>query len=329
MATQQDLDRRIKAVSNTRKITRAMEMIAAAKLRKAQQAIETLRPFADAIVDLTARVVNGIQAGANVPLLEKREAKKVCIVMFTGDRGLAGALNANVLRRSLALSKQWQAEGAEVRWLGVGKKGVASLQFRNLTVDNAWRGITDSPKFRDAEAIGKYIIQHFEAAEYDRVQLVYNSFESAMSQKVLVQDLLPLTDELMGVSISKLAQMQAEVEALPVDSEFRIKGGFGGAMQREKRDDEKTAQFEPDWFFEPESEELLARLLPTYIEQAIYRALLESTASEHGARMSAMRNATENAGEMIDNLTLQRNRARQAAITQEILEVVGGADALG
>ncbi len=308
MATLQDLNRRIKSVKNTRKITKAMEMVAAAKLRRAQQRIETLRPFADALIELTVRVSKGQQSAASHPLLVERDVENICIVMFTGDRGLAGALNTNVLRRSLELHKMWTEQGANVRWIGVGKKGVSSLQFRKLTVDHAYRGITDSPTFRDAEMIGQALIEEFTGSTYDKVVLVYNSFESAVSQRVITQDLLPLSDELL---------LQALTGFRP-----------DGVEQVLEPDAEPASKYQPDWFLEPDRETLLDRLLPTYVEQTVYRALLESTASEHGARMSAMRNASENAGDVIDQLTLQSNRARQAAITQEILEVVAGADAL-
>lgn len=311
MATLQDLDRRIKSVKNTRKITKAMEMVAAAKLRRAQLRIETLRPFADALIELTVLVTRGMQAPSDHALLAERDVENICIVMFTGDRGLAGALNANVLRQSLQLSKEWSSTGANVRWIGVGKKGVSSLQFRNLEVDHAYRGITDSPKYRDAEDIATSLIHAFRESTYDKVVLVYNHFESAMTQRVIVQDLLPMTDELLVQAVSGFAE-QPDDEGTPA-----------GAA-----DSDRTSKYRPDWIFEPDSAALLDRLLPTYVEQATYRALLESTASEHGSRMTAMRNASENAGEVIEKITLQRNRARQAAITQEILEIVAGADAL-
>jgi F-type H+-transporting ATPase subunit gamma len=267
------------------------------------------------------RVSNGIQAASPHPLLAERELKKVCILMFTGDRGLAGAINANVLRRSIEASRQYEAEGATVNWIAVGKKGASSLQFRKLEVDKAYRGITDSPKYRDAEEIASYVIEEFKAEKYDRVVMVYNRFESAMSQEVLTQDLLPLTEDLLGQAIERIrARQQAIAHA---------KGMSPLDMHAERDKNEgKGEKHQADWFFEPDGDELLDRLLPTYVEQTVFRALLESTASEHGSRMSAMRNASENAGDIIDQLTLQRNRVRQAAITQEILEVVAGADAL-
>ncbi|MCW2949121.1 MAG: synthase gamma chain [Thermoleophilia bacterium] len=297
MANTQDLNRRIGSVTNTRKITRAMEMVAAAKLRKAQDRIQVLRPFAEAIVELTARVAVGVGSAANHPLLERRDVKTAAIVLYTGDRGLAGALNANVLRRALQLRTEWLAEGVDVRFITVGRKGGGALGFRSIAVDASYEGITDSPKFRDAEAIGQRVIDHFREGEYDKVVLVYNHFDSAISQSVVVQDLLPLTDELLASAVAGTHEASEGVDS--------------------------------DWEFEPSEEALLDRLLPTYVEQTAFRALLESTASEHGARMTAMRNATDNAGEILDALTLERNRIRQAAITQEILEIVAGADALG
>jgi len=296
MANTQELNRRISSTTNTRKITRAMEMVAAAKLRRAQARIQTLRPFAEALVELTARVAVGIGDAVQHPLLERREVKTVALVMYTGDRGLAGALNANILKRSLALKAEWEAKGAQVRFIGVGRRGEGSLRFRGIDLDASYTGITDSPRFRDAEAIAGRVLDGFRAGEYDHVQVVYNHFDSAISQTVFAQDLLPLTDELLASAV--------------------------------KGDHPASAGVDPDWEFEPSEEGLLDRLLPTYVEQTCYRALLESTASEHGARMTAMRNATDNAGEILDALTLERNRVRQAAITQEILEIVGGADAL-
>ena len=299
MANTQDLNRRIGSVTNTRKITRAMEMVAAAKLRKAQERITTLRPFADAVLELTARVAVGARNAVNHPLLERREVNTAAIVMYTGDRGLAGALNANIIKRSLALKAEWEAEGIKVDFVTVGRRGGGSLAFRGIdaVLGASFEGITDSPRFRDAERIAGRVLDGFTKGEFDKVVLVYNHFDSAISQTVITQDLLPLTDELLQEAVSGEHPASDAVD--------------------------------PDWEFEPSEDGLLDRLLPTYVEQTCFRALLESTASEHGARMTAMRNATDNAGDILDALTLQRNRVRQAAITQEILEIVAGADALG
>ena len=335
MANLQDLNRRIKSFTNTRKITKAMEMVSAAKLRRAQTRIETLRPFADALIVLTVRVTKGMQAPSQHPLLDERETKKVGIVMMTGDGGLAGAFNANVLRRSLQLRTEWEAKGAEVSWLVVGKKGASSLRFRGFELDAAWRDFTANPHFRDAERIGVTLVEKFAAAEYDKVVLVYNHFESAVTQHVIVQDLLPLTDELLVQAMSgfKVRDFQGNPNRTTRPALISGDGNMhlGDALkngEQKPEGDHGDAKYSPDWHFEPDQAQLLDRLLPTYVEQTVFRALLESTASEHGSRMSAMRSATENAGDLIDALTLQRNRARQAAITQEILEVVAGADAL-
>ena len=323
MASAQDLNRRITSFGNMRKVTRAMEMVSAAKLRRAQQRIETLRPFANSILEITALVANGIQAASPHPLLAERETKRVCLLMFTGDRGLAGALNANVLRRSLQLEQEWTQRGAEVRWIAVGKKGASSLTFRKFEIDKTFRGITDWPTFRAAEEIGQAVIERFTAQDYDKVVLIYNHFDSAMSQTVIVQDLLPLTDDLLALALGKIKNIRdlALTQETALVTNLGIKEGF-------KREKESESKHKADWIFEPDPQELLDRLLPTYIEQTCFRALLESTASEHGSRMTAMKSASDNAADLIDELTLLRNRVRQAAITQEILEVVAGADAL-
>jgi F-type H+-transporting ATPase subunit gamma len=295
VATVQDIRRRIRSVANTRKITRAMELVAAAKLRKAQVRIEAMRPFADRMLELMAGTARASTSVRGLPLLQPREQERsVAIVPISGDRGLAGAFNSQVLRRSLALERELRAEGKQVRWVGVGRKGVGSLRFRRFDLAGEFSGFTDQPAYADAQAIAHRLAELYTEEEVDRVTIVYNAFESALVQRVTVRDILPLSEEL-----------------LETDAEEREQDTLHG-----------------DFIYEPEPEEILARLLPVYLETEIYRALLESTASEHGARMTAMRNASKNAGELIDSLTLAMNRARQAEITQEILEVVAGADAL-
>ena len=295
MATVQDIRRRIRSVANTRKITRAMELVAAAKLRKAQARIEAMRPFADRMLELMAGTARASTSVRGLPLLQQREQERaVALVPLTGDRGLAGAFNSQVLRRSLALERELRAEGKQVRWLGVGRKGVGSLRFRRFDLAGEFTGFTDQPAYADAQAIAHRLAELYTNEDVDRVTIVYNAFESALVQRVTVRDVLPLSEEL-----------------LETDEAEREQDLLHG-----------------DFIFEPEPEEILARLLPVYLETELYRALLESAASEHGARMTAMRNASKNAGELIDSLTLAMNRARQAEITQEILEVVAGADAL-
>jgi F-type H+-transporting ATPase subunit gamma len=294
MATVQDLKRRIQSVRNTRKITRAMELVAAAKLRRAEQRITALRPYAETMNELIAGVGRA-SSSVRLPLLEQREAvETVAIVPLTGDRGLAGAFNAQILRRALALERSLQAEGKAVRWLAVGKKGRSTLLFRRRELVAAYMGFTDQPAYADAQAIAHRCAELFTEGDVDRVTLVYNTYISALTQRVTEQDVLPISPDILETD-------EAEREA------DRLRG---------------------DFIFEPEPEEIMARLLPVYVETQIYRALLESTASEQGARMTAMRNASKNAGDLIDSLTLRMNRARQAEITQEILEVVAGAEAL-
>jgi F-type H+-transporting ATPase subunit gamma len=295
VATLQDIRRRIRSVSNTRKITRALELVAASKLRKAQARIEAMRPYADRMLELMAGTARASTSVRGLPLLQKRDQERaVALVPLTGDRGLAGAFNSQILRRALALERELRGEGKQVRWVGVGRKGVGSLRFRRFDLSGEFTGFTDQPSYRDAQAIAHRVAELYTDEEVDRVTIVYNAFKSALVQRVTVRDLLPLSEEL-----------------LEADEEEREQDMLLG-----------------DFIFEPEPEEILARLLPVYLETEVYRALLESAASEHGARMTAMRNASKNAGELIDDLTLAMNRARQSEITQEILEVVAGADAL-
>jgi F-type H+-transporting ATPase subunit gamma len=236
-------------------------------------------------------------AGAvRLPLLERREQiKTVAIVPITADRGLAGGFNAQVIRRSLALMREIKAEGHEALWFSTGRKAASTLRFRRMNVAQSWVGFSERPAYSDAQAIAHAVSEAYVNGEVDRVVIVYNAFVSALVQKVTVRDVLPIPQEL-------------------------LEGG--------EDDDAERSTGTPDFIYEPEPEEILARLLPVYVETELYRALLESAASEQGARMTAMRNASKAAGELIDSLTLAMNRARQAEITQEILEVVAGADAL-
>jgi F-type H+-transporting ATPase subunit gamma len=294
VASVQDLKRRVRSITNTRKLTRAMELVASARLRRAQARIEAMRPYADRMLELMGGVAQA--AGAvRLPLLERREdVQRIAIVPITGDRGLAGAFNAQVLRRAFALRREAEAEGKQVVFFSSGKKAQSTLRFRRLEVGQAWTGFSDKPSYADAQAIAHALAEAFVNREVDRVVVVYNAFVSPLVQKVTVSEVLPVPTEVL------------------------------------ERDEEEQAerQYSPDFIYEPEPEEILARLLPVYVETELYRALLESAASEQGARMTAMRNASKAAGELIDNLTLAMNRARQAEITQEILEVVAGADAL-
>ena len=294
MASVQDFKRRIRSVRNTRKITRALELVAAAKLRRAEQRITALRPYAETMSELIAGVGRAASS-VRLPLLEQRATVEgVALAPLTGDRGLAGAFNAQVLRRAFALERALEGEGKAVRWVAVGKKGRSTLSFRRRELAGSCIGFADQPGYEDAQAIAHRAAELFTTGEVDRVVLVYNTYVSPLTQRVTEQVVLPISPDILETD------------------------------EEEQRDDALRG----DFIFEPEPEEILARLLPVYLETQIYRALLESSASFQGAQMTAMRNASKNAGELIDTLTLQMNRARQAEITQEILEVVAGAEAL-
>ncbi|MEO9174766.1 MAG: ATP synthase F1 subunit gamma [Gaiellales bacterium] len=291
MASQQDIKRRIRSVRNTHKITKALELVSASKLRRAQIRIEALRPYADRMRELEMEAASRADVHGQ-PLLSRRETKVSALLVITGDRGLAGAFNAQVLRAAVTDGRRARGEGQETRWLAVGKRGVGSLRFRGLQLMQSWQGFTDRPGYGDAAAISQALCQAYRDGSVDRIAIVYNHFESALTQRVVVEELLPIPE-------GRLADVSARERAL-----------------------------EGTVIFEPEASDILDGLLQRSIEIAIYRALLESAASEHGARMTAMGNASKNANELIDGLTLAMNRARQAEITQEILEVVAGADAL-
>ncbi len=294
MATVQEIRRRVRAVTNTRKLTNAMELVASARLRRAQERIEVMRPYANRMLELMAGTARASSSVRGLPLLQRREVRTVAIVPVTGDRGLAGAFNAQILRRAVALHRELQGQGLRTRWLPVGRKGISTLRFSRFELDGQWGGFSDNPQYEDAQAIAHRLAELYVNEEVDRVVVVYNAFVSALTQRVTVQDVLPIEEAM-----------------LETDEEERERDRLVG-----------------DFIFEPEPEQILERLLPVYLETELYRALLESAASEQGARMTAMRNATTAAGELIDSLTLAMNRARQAEITQEILEVVAGADAL-
>jgi len=294
MSSQRDIKRRISSVQSTKKITKAMEMVAAARLRRAAQRIEATRPYAIRMNEFIADMASHVEVDtAGFPLLAQHdEVRRAAVVALTADRGLCGAFNSNIVRTAQHIMRSHQAEGVEVDLVVVGKKGAGTFRFQHQAVVNSYLGITDRPSFLDAQSIANHLTELYTAGRVDRVVLVFNHFVSAIEQRVTEQVILPIQEEVMG--------RDAVSEAAP----------------------------HLDFEFEPPAEVILNQLLPSYVEIAVYRALLESTASEHGARMTAMRNASDSAGDMIDSLTLAMNRARQASITQEILEVVAGADAL-
>src|SRR4051812_32974977 len=308
MATQKEVKKRIAAGKNINKITRAMEMVAAARLRRAEQRISDMRPYAEGMRKLTRRAA--AQAGGipRVPVLEEREnVNRVGIVLVTGDRGLAGAFNSNIIREGMRMAAKVREEGAQPAFAVVGRKGVSALTFRKQEVTDSYVGFTDRPAFSDAREIGEALTAQYVDEDVDRVEMIYNRFVSPLTQHVWRQTLLPL--------------QQAEVVGEGVEEEE--------SEEEPESTDSGVDQSRSEWVFEPDAEELLGRLIPEYVTISVYRALLESAASELGARMTAMRNAAENAETIMDDLTLEMNRVRQSEITQQILEVVAGAEALG
>jgi F-type H+-transporting ATPase subunit gamma len=306
MATQKEVKNRIASIKNINKITRAMEMVAAARLRRAEQRIAAMRPYAEGLRKLTRRAAEQAGGLPRIPVLTEHESvDRVGIVLVTGDRGLAGAFNANIIREGMRIRNRVREDNAEPAFTAIGRKGVSALTFRRQEVRTSYVGFTDRPAFSDARQIGEELTARYVESDLDRVELVYNRYVSPLTQHVWRQTLLPL--------------QRAEV----------IGEGAGEEEQEGEETEAERAQSRSQWFYEPEPEELLARLIPEYVTISVYRALLESAASELGARMTAMRNAAENAETMMDDLTLEMNRVRQAEITQEILEVVAGAEALG
>ena len=301
MASQRDVKNRIESVRNIAKITRAMEMVAAARLRRAEQRIAHLRPYAGAIRRMTRQAAEA--AGGEIshlPILQQHEAEnRVGLLLVTGDRGLAGAFNSQVLRAGLRAASEYESDGREIDFYASGRRGVSSLAFRGREPQGAYVGFTDRPAYANAREIASDLTAAYVDGKLDRVDIFYNGYVSPLVQEVRRETLLPLQEATI---------LEAEDEG----------GGEGSA------DEHKQALVE----YEPDPEAILQRLVPQYVEISIYRALLESTASEHGARMTAMRNASENAGDIIKDLTLEFNRERQAAITQEIMEVVAGAESL-
>jgi len=295
---QKDLKSRIGSVKNIQKITRAMEMVAAARLRRAEQRIENLRPYAGAIRRMTRQAAAAAENIPSLPILqEHEEVRRVGLLFVTGDRGLAGAFNSQILRAGLRAAHEHESAGRTTVPYASGRRGVSSLTFRGLELGGSYVGFTDRPGYANAREIAEDLMAAYVDGHLDQVEIFYNGYISPLTQEVRRETLLPL---------QRATILEAETE----------------------EDDEDTGHHALVEY-EPDPEQILHRLIPDYVEISLFRALLESTASEHGARMTAMRNASDNAGELIEGLTLQMNRARQAEITQEIMEVVAGAEALG
>ena len=311
MSSQRDVQNRIASVQNIRKITRAMEMVAAARLRRAEQRIEHLRPYADAIRRMTRQAAEAADNVPSLPILKQHESENtVGLLLVTGDRGLAGAFNSQILRAGTRAGREHEGEGRSVQWYASGRRGVSSLTFRGLDVAGSYVGFTERPNFPDARQIAQDLMTAYIDEKVDRVEIFYNGYVSPLVQEVRRETLLPLQE----------ASIFGEGEGEDEDEE---KDGDADEGDANEKDSRALVEYEPD------PEEILKRLVPDYVEISTYRALLESSASELGARMTAMRSASDNAGEVIEDLTLEMNRARQAEITQEIMEVVAGAEALG
>ena len=301
--SQRDVQNRIGSVKNIQKITRAMEMVAAARLRRAEQRISSLRGYAGAIRRMTrqAAAAAGGEVGSQPILAEREDVKAVGIMLVTADRGLAGGFNSQILRAGIRAAVEHEKEGRKVVFFASGRRGVSSLTFRGREAQGAYTGFTDRPAYADAREIAEDLMTAYIDEDVDKVEIFYNGYISPLSQVVREETLLPLQ------------------QATLLDE---------GGEDHEDDDGDDESGHRALVEYEPDPEEILKRLVPDYVEISVYRALLESTASEHGARMTAMRSATENAGEIIEDLTLEMNRVRQAEITQEIMEVVAGAESL-
>jgi F-type H+-transporting ATPase subunit gamma len=301
--SQRDVRNRIGAVKNIEKIARALELVAAARLRRAEQRIEALRPYADAIRRMTRQAAEAAGNLPSLPILQEHEqVSRVGLLLIAGDRGLAGAFNSNIVRAGVAAGREHEAEGHKPVFFASGRRPATSLTFRGLEPAESFTGFTDRPAYADARRIADRLIAAYVDDEVDRVEIFYNGYISPVQQEVRRETLLPL--------------QQATL--------LEEGSGNGEGEAGDDRNSHPQALVE----YEPDPEEILKRLVPDYVEISIFRALLESTASEHGARMTAMHSASDNAGELIQTLTLEMNRARQAEITQEILEVVAGAEGL-
>nr|B8HPK2.1 RecName: Full=ATP synthase gamma chain; AltName: Full=ATP synthase F1 sector gamma subunit; AltName: Full=F-ATPase gamma subunit [Cyanothece sp. PCC 7425] len=314
MANLKSIRDRIQSVKNTQKITEAMRLVAAAKVRRAQEQVIATRPFADRL----AQVLYGLQARlrfeeANLPLLRRREVKKVALLVVSGDRGLCGAYNTNVIKRAAERSKELKAEGIDYTFVLVGRKAIQYFQRREQPIDATYTGLEQVPTAAEASQIADELLSLFLSESVDRVELVYTKFVSLISSRPVVQTLLPLDPQ----------GLEAQDDEI-----FRLTTRGGRFEVQREKVSSATQSMPQDMIFEQDPLQILDALLPLYLNNQLLRALQESAASELAARMTAMNNASDNAKELIKGLSMTYNKARQAAITQEILEVVGGAEAL-
>lgn len=286
MASLKSIKKRIVSVKNTRQITKAMKMVSAAKLRRAQENVVAARPYAKKLGEVLQTLSANLEGDAH-PLLEKREAKKLLLIVLTSDRGLCGGFNTNLCKAADRFLKEKQGAFEQISVMTVGRKGYEFLKSR-YTVYKNFSNVLAKPNYQTAATIAQEVIDGFVAGEYDQVELLFNSFRTVMSQDITFQQMLPVVPEASGAS------------------------------------DETPVEF----IYEPSVGELLAEILPKNIEVQIFKAMLETVAGEHGARMTAMDSASKNANEMIGKLTLQYNRARQAAITTELMEIISGSESI-
>jgi len=284
MASLRDIRKRIASVKNTQKITNAMKMVAAAKLRRAEENVTAARPYADKMREVLASLASRANPAAH-PMLEVREPKKALLILVTADRGLCGAFNSSLVRRTEAYTREMTAKGVQVDLMTVGRKGNDYFRRRRVEIVKSFANVMNNISYELAGDIVSEATQRFVAGEYEEVYVLYNRFRSAVTQVLTLLKLLPVAPEEPG----------------PRQLEY---------------------------LYEPSEEELLESVLPRYVQIQVFTALLDSVASEHGARMTAMEAATSNAEEMIYKLTLKANRMRQESITTELMEIVGGAEAL-
>jgi F-type H+-transporting ATPase subunit gamma len=343
MATLLELRRRVRSVKNIRQITRAMKMVAAAKLRRAQEDMLKARPYADKIWDVLNELSQRTQTGGDRPLMTPHDGNRVMAVVITSDRGLCGSFNSNVIRYAERALAAWSAKKRDVNLVTVGKVGHRYFRFHGRGIERHAEDLLADLSFARAAELAQYLVDRYVERKTDAVYLIYNEFKSVLRQHLVVEPLLPVRGIDFaavedGVSARDAARAVAEAAAGIVDPTEADDGGMGdiGGIATEwgetQRDVIAMAATEPvelvDYLYEPSADAIFDSLLPRHVETQVYHALLESHAAEHAARMTAMENATTNAEEMIENLTLTMNKIRQEEITTEILEVVGGAEAL-